>query len=225
MGVHIQPSPMPYQASKEGGRSRHGRTPRNDIAAPAAVVQPQRRQRHAEPLARTSEWRCRAQAPRCRCARATRHRRPPSGGQDPPPGSRLERPARTRRSSFRAARTGAGPPARRSARGSPAARHASRSPRRPCRGSPARSGRSRSGPRGRVRGRRGWRRWRHWPISRGSSVPVRVPWGCGRRPRPRRIGPGSGARARGRGARRPTSATGSLTGSSGVCFRRLPGRP
>ena len=25
MGVHIQPSPMPYQASKEGGRSGHGR--------------------------------------------------------------------------------------------------------------------------------------------------------------------------------------------------------
>ena len=25
MGVHIQPSPMPYQASKEGGRSRSGR--------------------------------------------------------------------------------------------------------------------------------------------------------------------------------------------------------
>ncbi len=91
MGVHIQPSPMPYQASKEGGRSRHGRTLRNGIAGPAAVVQPQRRQRHAESAARTSEWRCRAQAPRCRCARAARHRRPPSGGQDPPTGSRLER--------------------------------------------------------------------------------------------------------------------------------------
>ena len=38
MGVHIQPSPMPYQASKEGGRSRHGRTLRNGIAGPAAVV-------------------------------------------------------------------------------------------------------------------------------------------------------------------------------------------
>ena len=76
---------------KGGGRSRHGRTLRNGIAGPAAVVQPQRRQRHAESAARTSEWRCRAQAPRCRCARAARHRRPPSGGQDPPPGSRLER--------------------------------------------------------------------------------------------------------------------------------------
>ena len=43
----------------------------------------------------------------------------------------------------------------------------------------------RSGPRGRVRGWRGWRR-RYWPISRGSSVPARVPRGCGRRPRPRR---------------------------------------
>ena len=52
------------------GRSRHGRTLRNGIAGPAAVVQPQRRQRHAESAARTSEWRCRAQAPRCRCARA-----------------------------------------------------------------------------------------------------------------------------------------------------------
>ena len=91
MGVHIQPSPMPYQASKEGGRSRHGRTLWNGIAGPAAVVQPQRRQRHAESAACPSEWRCRAQAPRCRCARAARHRRPPSGGQDPPPGSRLER--------------------------------------------------------------------------------------------------------------------------------------
>ena len=91
MGVHMPPSPMPYQASRRGGRSRHGRTLRNGIAGPAAVVQPQRRQRHAESAARTSEWRCRAQAPRCRCARAARHRPPPSGGQDPPPRSRLER--------------------------------------------------------------------------------------------------------------------------------------
>ena len=43
-----QPSPMPYQASRRGGRSRHGRTLRNGIAGPAAVVQPQRGQRHAE---------------------------------------------------------------------------------------------------------------------------------------------------------------------------------
>ena len=90
MGVHIQPSPMPYQASKEGGRSRHGRTLWNGIATPAAVVQPQRRQRHAESAARTSEWRCRAQAPRCRCARAARHRPPPIGGQDPGAASRGE---------------------------------------------------------------------------------------------------------------------------------------
>ena len=93
MGVHMPPSPMPYQASRRGGRSRHGRKLRIGIAAPAAVVQPQRRQRHAEAQACPSEWRCRAQAPRCRCARAARHRRPPSGGQDPPPGSRLERHA------------------------------------------------------------------------------------------------------------------------------------
>ena len=93
MGVHVPPSPMPYQASRRGGRSRHGRTLWNGIAAPAAVVQPQRRQRHAEPLARTWKRRFRAHAPRCRCARAARHRPPPSGGQDPPPGSRLERHA------------------------------------------------------------------------------------------------------------------------------------
>ena len=68
-----------------------GRTLRDGIAGPAAVVQPQRRQRHAEPLARTWKRRFRAQAPRCRCARAARHRRPPSGGQDPPPW----KPART----------------------------------------------------------------------------------------------------------------------------------
>ena len=90
MGVHMPPSPMPYQASRGGGRSRHGRTLWNGIAAPAAVVQPQRRQRHAESAARTSEWRCRAQAPRCRCARAARHRPPPIGGQDPPSGNRLK---------------------------------------------------------------------------------------------------------------------------------------
>ena len=32
-----QPSPMPYQGIPKGGRSRHGRTLRNGIAAPAAV--------------------------------------------------------------------------------------------------------------------------------------------------------------------------------------------
>ena len=90
MGVHMPPSPMPYQASRRGGRSRHGRTLWNGIAGPAAVVQPQRRQRHAEPGARTWKRRFRAHARRCRCARAARHRHPPSGGQDPPPGSRLK---------------------------------------------------------------------------------------------------------------------------------------
>ena len=59
MGVHMPPSPMP-----------------------------QRGQRHAESAARTWKRRFRAHARRCRCARAARHRRPPSGGQDPPPGSR-----------------------------------------------------------------------------------------------------------------------------------------
>ena len=65
MGVHIQPSPMPYQASKEGGRSGHGRKLRSGTADPVAGVQPQSSQRHAQA--------------------AARHRRPPSGGQDPPP--------------------------------------------------------------------------------------------------------------------------------------------
>ncbi len=91
MGVHMPPSPMPYQASRRGGRSRHGRTLRNGTAAPVAVVQPQRGQRHVEPLARTWKRHFRAHARRCRCARAVRHRPPPIGGQDPPPGSRLER--------------------------------------------------------------------------------------------------------------------------------------
>ena len=91
MGVHMPTSPMPYQASRRGVAPVHGRKLPIGIAAPAAVVQPQRRQRHAEPLARTWKRRFRAQAPRCRCARAARHRPPPSGGQDPPPGSRLER--------------------------------------------------------------------------------------------------------------------------------------
>ena len=63
MGVHIQPSPMPYQASKEGGRSGHARKLRRGIAAPATVVQPQSSQRHTEPLARTSQRRFRAHAP------------------------------------------------------------------------------------------------------------------------------------------------------------------
>ena len=74
--VNTHPALRPHQGVSEGGRSRHGRTLWNGIAAPAAVVQPQRRQRHAESAARTSEWRCRAQAPRCRCARAARHRPP-----------------------------------------------------------------------------------------------------------------------------------------------------
>ena len=73
------PSPMPYQASKQGGRSRHGHTLRNGIAAPEVVVQPQRSQRHAEPLACTWKRRFRAHAPRCRCARAARHRPPAIG--------------------------------------------------------------------------------------------------------------------------------------------------
>ena len=38
MGVHMPPSPNPYQALGLGGRSRHGRTLRNGIAGPAAVV-------------------------------------------------------------------------------------------------------------------------------------------------------------------------------------------
>ena len=61
------------------GRDRSG------IAAPATVVQPQSSQRHTEPLARTSQRRFRAHAPRCRCARAVRHRPPVIGGQDRPP--------------------------------------------------------------------------------------------------------------------------------------------
>ena len=55
MGVHIQPSPMPYQASKEGGRSGHGRTLRNGSGAPAAVVQLRDSQAYTEVLARTSK--------------------------------------------------------------------------------------------------------------------------------------------------------------------------
>ena len=62
---------------KRGVAPRHGRTLRNGIAAPAAVVQPQCSQRHAEPLARTWKRRFRAHAPRCRCARAARHRMRP----------------------------------------------------------------------------------------------------------------------------------------------------
>ncbi len=57
----------------------------SDIAAPATVVQPQSSQRHTEPLARTSQRRFRAHAPRCRCARAVHHRPPVIGGQDRPP--------------------------------------------------------------------------------------------------------------------------------------------
>ena len=63
MGVHMPPSPMPYQASRRGGRSRHGRTLWNGIAAPAAVVQPQRGQRHAESATCPSEWRSRVHPP------------------------------------------------------------------------------------------------------------------------------------------------------------------
>ncbi len=85
LGTHIQPSPMPYWASKEGGRSGHGRKLRSGIAAPATVVQPQSSQRHTEPLARTWKRWFRAHAPRCRCARAVRHRPPVIGGQDRPP--------------------------------------------------------------------------------------------------------------------------------------------
>ena len=53
----------------------------------ATVVQPQSSQRHTEPLARTSQRWFRAHAPRCRCARAVRHRPPAIGGQVPPPES------------------------------------------------------------------------------------------------------------------------------------------
>ena len=75
------PAPVPW------GRSRHGRTLWNGIADPVAGVQPQSSQRHTEPLARTSRRRFRAHAPRCRCARAVRHRPPAIGGQVPPPES------------------------------------------------------------------------------------------------------------------------------------------
>ena len=71
------PSPMPYQASKQGGRSRHGHTLRNGIAAPEVVVQPQRSQRHAEPLACT--WKRRFPCtctPMSMCTRGT----PPTPG-------------------------------------------------------------------------------------------------------------------------------------------------
>ena len=165
MGVHMPPSPMPYQASRRGGRSR----PR-----------PQAPDRHRRSCGRgataTPPATCGiggahigmampcTSTPMSMCTRGT----PPTPRR---PGVKI-RPLeagsnampRTRRSPFRAVRTGAGPPARRSARGSPAARHASRSPRRPCRGSPARSGRSRGGPDRRRRRRRAPR-----PSSRGSS--------------------------------------------------------
>ena len=111
MGVHIQPSPMPYQASKEGGRSRHGRTLRNGIAAPAALVQPQCSQRHAEPLARTWKRRFRAHAPRCRCARAARHRPPATGGEKSTSRKSARTPSRIAIDHRSGARTGAGPPA------------------------------------------------------------------------------------------------------------------
>jgi len=49
-GVHIPTVAVPYQTPEGRGRSRHGRTLWNGTAARAAVVQPQRGQRHAEPL-------------------------------------------------------------------------------------------------------------------------------------------------------------------------------
>ena len=75
----MRPSWAPKRPSRMGYRDRSG------IAAPATVVQPQSSQRHTEPLARTSQRRFRAHAPRCRCARAVRHRPPVIGGQDRPP--------------------------------------------------------------------------------------------------------------------------------------------
>ena len=72
------PALRPHQGVSEGGRSGvapvHGRKFQIGIAAPAAVVQPQGGQRHAQAQARTWKRRFRAQAPRCRCARADRHR-------------------------------------------------------------------------------------------------------------------------------------------------------
>ena len=97
--VGVTPVRGRFDTTPKGQRLRafppgtDGRTLRNGIAAPAAVVQPQRGQRHAQAQARTWKRRFRAHARRCRCARAARHRRPPTGGQDVPPGSRLERHA------------------------------------------------------------------------------------------------------------------------------------
>ena len=70
-------------------------------AVRAGVVQPQRGQRHAAPLPRTWRRRFRAHAPRCRCARAVRHRPRPIGGQDPSPRNRLERHTDSRGSFLR----------------------------------------------------------------------------------------------------------------------------
>ena len=50
MGVHIPTVAVPYQAPGGQGRSRHRRTLWNGTAVRAAVAQPQRGQRHAEPL-------------------------------------------------------------------------------------------------------------------------------------------------------------------------------
>ncbi len=50
MAAHIPAVAVPYQAPEGRGRSRHDRTLRNGTAVRAAVVQPQRGQRHAEPL-------------------------------------------------------------------------------------------------------------------------------------------------------------------------------
>ena len=76
--VNTHPALRPHQGVSEGGRSGvapvHGRKFQIGIAAPAAVVQPQGGQRHAQAQARTWKRRFRAQAPRCRCARADRHR-------------------------------------------------------------------------------------------------------------------------------------------------------
>ena len=82
--AHVNPPRCRTRHPEGGVAPLHGRKLRNGIAAPAAVVQPQCSQRHAEPLARTWKRRFRAHAPRCRCARAARHRPPAIGSQDPP---------------------------------------------------------------------------------------------------------------------------------------------
>ena len=61
-----RPSPMPIEASREGGVAPvHGRMPRSGSGAPEAVVQLQDSQPYTEALARTSKRRFGAHAPHC----------------------------------------------------------------------------------------------------------------------------------------------------------------